>query len=101
MKIRSKDNVIVTTGRDKGKTGTVSRVLPDEMKVVVEGLNKRKVHIKSRRSEEAGKIIEKEMPIHISNVMLIDSKTKKPTRVGFKVDGKKKVRISKKSNTEI
>lgn len=102
MKIKKGDKVIVLAGKDKGKTGEVSRVIPAFNKVVVNGINIVKKHTKNRfNADKKGEIIDKTMPIDISNVALIDEKTNKPTRVGYKIDGDKKVRISKKSGQEI
>lgn len=101
MKIKKGDNVIVTTGRDKGKKGTVVKTLRDLDKVVVEGLNIRKKHQKPKRRGEKGQIIEIAMPMHVSNVMLIDPKGGKPTRVGYKVEDGKKIRIARKSGAKI
>jgi large subunit ribosomal protein L24 len=101
MKIKTGDNVVVLSGSDKGKTGKVLQVIQSTKKerifVVVEGLNKIKRHLKSRKAGEKGQIIELDGPIDISNVQLIDPKTKKPTRVGFSVDGNTKKRVAKKS----
>lgn len=102
MKIKKGDNVIVLSGQDKGKTGKVLKSLPLENKVVIEGVNVFKKHSKNRfTSDKKGEIVDKTMPVEVSNVALIDPKTKKPTRVGFKTVGDKKVRISKKSGQEI
>ena len=101
MKIKKNDNVIVRTGKDKGKTGKVVKTLRTENRVVVEGVNIAKVHQGARRNDQKGQIVERAMPIHISNVALIDPKSKKATRVGYKVDGGKKVRIAKKSGTAV
>lgn len=102
MKIKKGDKVIVTAGKYKGKTGEVLRALPKDDKIVVEGVNIAKRHKKNRASGTKGEIIEIAMPIHVSNVMLEDTKTKKPTRIGYKVDDKgKKVRFAKKSGEVI
>ena len=97
MKLKKGDKVIVTTGKDKGKTGEITTVFPKENKVIVGGLNMVKRHTKPSQ-ESAGGIVSKEMPIHVSNVALVDPKTGKATRVGYKVekDGHK-VRVAKKS----
>ena len=97
LKLKKGDKVIVTTGKDKGKTGEITTVFPKENKVVVSGVNMVKRHTKPSQ-ESAGGIISKEMPIHVSNVALVDPKTGKATRVGYKVekDGHK-VRFAKKS----
>ena len=99
MKIKVGDKVRVITGSNKGKEGKVSKVLRNESRVIVEGVNIVKKHRKGN-GQESGGIMEIEAPIHASNVMLLDPKTKKPTRVGITIDEKnnKKIRISKKSN---
>ena len=97
LKIKKGDKVIVITGKDKGKTGEVTKVLVQENKVIVSGINIAKRHTKPSQ-ESAGGIISKEMPIHISNVAYVDPKTSKPTRLGIKVDKDgRKVRVAKKS----
>lgn len=101
MKLKKDDKVIVITGKDKGKTGTIARVLPREGKVLVTGVNLVKVHMRARRSGEKGQIVEKNLPVHASNVSLVDPKTGKATRVGKKVVDGKKVRVAKKSNTTL
>ena len=102
MKIKKGDKVIVLAGKDKGKTGEVTRAFPQMDKVVVAGINIAKKHTKNRfNTDKKGEIIDKTMPIHISNVALIDSKTNKAARVGYKVEGDKKVRISKQSGQEL
>jgi len=100
MKIKKNDNVIVITGKENGKEGKVLAVDPINMKVTVEGINKVKKHVKPTTNEPGG-IIQVERPIDLSNVMLIDPNSKKPTRVGFKVEGGKKVRIAKVSGKEV
>lgn len=97
FKIRKGDTVIVCTGRDKGKRGEVLSVSKDDAKVLVKGLNVVKRHTKQSQTETGG-IISKEMPIHISNVALIDPKDKVATKVGFKfLEDGTKVRYAKKS----
>ena len=97
LKIKKGDKVIVITGKDKGKTGEVTKVLVQENKVIVSGINMAKRHTKPSQ-ESAGGIISKEMPIQISNVAYVDPKTNKPTRLGLKVDKDgRKVRVAKKS----
>ncbi len=93
MKVKKGDNVIVLSGKDKGKKGKVVKSMPKLEKVVVEGINIRKRHIKPRRQGEKGQIIERPAPIHVSNVMVICSKCNKPTRIGYKIykDGKSRV----------
>lgn len=101
MKIKKGDQVIVLTGRDKGKTGEVIKAMPTENAVVVSGINLVKRHTKPSQ-ESAGGIISKEKPINVSNVALMDPKSGKATRIGFKVekDGSK-VRVAKKSGEVI
>ena len=101
MKIKKGDNVIVIAGKEKNKSGKIVRVLVSSGKVVVEGLNIVKKYQRPKKTNEKGSMIDVSMPIHASNVMLIDPKTNKPTRVGKKKVGDKMVRISKKSNQEI
>lgn len=94
-KIRKGDDVVVTTGKDRGKRGTVLRVLPDADKLVVENVNVVKKHTKPNpQAGVPGGIVEKEMPIHVSNVMLYNPQSKKGDRVGFKILGDgRKVRV--------
>ena len=101
LKIRKGDRVIVRTGRDKGKSGEVLRVFPQDMRAIVQGINVVRRHQKQTPGKEGG-IVSKEMPIHISNIALRDPKTNKPTRVGYKTlaDGKT-VRIARKSKETI
>ena len=101
LKIKKGDTVVVLTGRDKGKSGSVLRALPIENKVVVQGVNIAKRHTRQSPSSQGG-IVEKEMPIHVSNVSHIDPKDNKPTRVGFKIlkDGTK-TRIARRSGEVI
>ena len=97
MHLKTGDKVVVITGKDKGKEGVVVGVKASKNKVVVEGVNVVKKHIRPSQSNPDGGIVEFEAPIHASNVMVADPKTGKPTRVGIKfVDGKK-VRFAKKS----
>ena len=103
LRIRTDDNVVVTSGKDKGKTGKVLRVEPKKNRVFVEGMNIQKRHTKPRsirdtqRAEAVGGVIETEGPIHISNVMLVDPKSRKPTRVSVKREDGRRTRVAKKS----
>jgi len=101
IKLKKGDEVIVLTGKDKGKTGKIVRVIPDIRKVIVTDINKYKKHQKPGNNEPGG-IIEKDMPLHVSNVAFYDTASKKGVRVGYtiKKDGKK-IRINKKSGKEI
>ena len=101
-RIRKDDTVIVITGKDKGRSGRVLKVLPKEERVVVEGLNLAKRHTKPDVANPNGGVISKEASIHVSNVALRDPKTGKPTRVGYKVNDKgRKVRFAKRSGESI
>ncbi len=106
-KIRRDDEVIVISGKDRGKTGKVLRVDPGKSRVFVEGLNIVKRHQRpsqvqgSTRPDAAGGVIEKEGPIHISNVMLIDPKDKKPTRVGVSREGGRRMRVTRRSGSKL
>ena len=93
-RVKKGDRVVVLTGKDKGRQGSVVRVMPKEERVVVEGLNMVQRHTRPTQGDPQGGIKNKEAPLHVSNVALIDSNGK-PTRVGFKVDGDKKVRVAK------
>ena len=100
MKIKKGDKVYIRVGKDKGKTGAVIDIDAKAGTVVVEGLNMVKRHAPAK-AKVAGQILAKPAPMNISKVALIDPKTKKPTRVGYKVIDGKKVRIAKKSGNEI
>ena len=93
-KIKKGDRVVVLTGKDKGRQGAVRKVMPKENRVVVEGLNMVQRHTRPSQTDPQGGIKNKEASLHLSNVAVVDSKGK-PTRVGFKVEGDKKVRIAK------
>ena len=93
-KIKKGDRVVVLTGKDKGRQGAVLKVLPKDERVVVEGLNMVQRHTRPSQGDPQGGIKNKEAPLHVSNVAIVDSKGK-PTRVGFRMDGDKKVRFAK------
>lgn len=101
MKIRKDDKVIIVSGKDKGKTGKVLHAFPRLNTVVVAGVNIKKVHKRPTKSNEKGQIIEQAAPVHVSNVMYLDPKTDKPSRIGYGMTGDKKVRISKKSGVSL
>jgi len=101
FKIKKGDKVVVITGSDRGKTGEVLRVLRSEMRVLVQGVNMVKRHTRQAPGEPGG-IIEKEAPVHISNVAHVDPRDDKPTRVGWKVvDAGRKVRVARRSGEVI
>jgi large subunit ribosomal protein L24 len=93
-KIKKGDRVVVLTGKDKGRQGAVSKVFPKESRVLVDGLNMVQRHTRPSQGDPQGGIKNKEAPLHVSNVAVVDSKGK-PTRVGFRMDGDKKVRFAK------
>ena len=98
IRIKSGDLVLVTSGDHKGSEGKVLRILREKNKAIVEGVNLVKKHQKPSAASPQGGITEKEAPIHISNLSLKDPKTGEATRVGFRMEGDKKVRFAKKSN---
>jgi large subunit ribosomal protein L24 len=107
LKIRRDDTVRVISGKDKGKTGKVLRVEPKKNRVFVEGMNIQKRHTRPRsirdvqRAEQVGGVVEREGPIHISNVMLVDPNGNEPTRVRITRDDGRRRRVAKKSGQEI
>jgi large subunit ribosomal protein L24 len=107
QRIKADDEVLVIGGKDRGKRGKVLRVEPKQHRVYVEGLNIVKRHQRpqqvagAQRAEQVGGVIEKEGPIHISNVMLLDPKDGKPTRIGTETEGGKRYRVSRRSGTRL
>ena len=101
LKIKKGDKIVVTTGKDKGKTGEVIRVMPKDEKVLVQGVNVAQRHQRQTQTTQGG-IVAKEMPLHVSNVAMVDPKDGSATKVGFKTlkDGRK-VRFAKKSGEVI
>lgn len=97
MHVKKGDKVMVITGKDKGKTGVILAAFPKKDRVLVEGVNIVKKHTKPNQSNPQGGIVSQEAAIHVSNVMPIDPKTGEPTRVGYKFEDGKKIRIAKKS----
>ena len=93
-KYKKGDEVIVKVGKDKGKIGKISKVITSNEKVVITGVNISKKHQKPSQDSKGG-IVDKEMPIHISNILAYDAKSKKSSKVGFKIDDGKKIRILK------
>jgi large subunit ribosomal protein L24 len=100
LKIKKGDNVVVIAGRDRGKTGEVIRVMPDEGRLVVQGVNMVKRHTAPRPGQPGG-IVEKEASIHVSNVAHVDPKESKPTRVGYKTVDGRKLRFARRSGEMI
>ena len=101
LHIKKGDTVYVNAGNDKGKTGKVLSVMPDKDRAIVEGINMVSKHTKPNPKQPQGGIVKQEAGIHISNLQLIDPQSGKATRVGYKMDGDKKVRFAKKSGEEI
>ena len=99
MKIKKDDTVIVIAGKDRGKTGKVLRAFPSENKVLVHNVNIQKRHQKPRKTGQKGQIVERAMPVHVSNVQILEGN--KGTRIGIKLLGDKKVRISRKTGKEL
>ena len=101
MRIRKGDTVLIISGKDRGRKGKVMRTLPKEGKVLVEGINLKKKHIRPKKSGEKGQIVEMPVPFDASDVKLICKRCGKATRVGYKIEGKKKFRICKKCGQEV
>lgn len=101
MKLKKGDNVVVIAGKDKGKKGAITEVFPSVNRVTVEGANVAKVSEKSRTKGGKGQIVSRAMPIHASNVMVLDPKKGERTRVAVKNIGGKNVRVAKKSGSEL
>jgi large subunit ribosomal protein L24 len=101
LHIKKGDTVIILAGKDKGKKGNVQKVLVEDQRVIVEGINMVSKSTKPSAKNPQGGIVKQEAPIHVSNVSLIDPKSGKPTRVSIKHEGKNVVRIAKKSGEEI
>jgi len=102
LRIKKGDRVIVLTGKDRGKEGTVVQAMPAVGKVVVQGVNTAKRHRKARTATEQGGIIDKDMPIPVSNVAVVSPGDGRPTRVGYRIDaGGTKVRICKRTGAEL
>lgn len=101
MKIKKDDTVLIISGKDRGRKGKVLRAFPKEQKILIEGINLKKKHLRPKREGEKGQIVEIPAQINISNVKLICPKCQKATRVGYKVEKDKKYRICKKCGKEI
>ena len=101
MKIKKGDQVLIISGKDRARKSKVIESFPKQRKIVVEGINLRKKHMKPKKSGEKGQIVEMPSPLNVSDAKLICSKCGKPTRVGYKTEGKRKYRICKKCKQEI
>ena len=101
MKIKKGDQVLIISGKDRGRKGKVLSAFPSEQKIMVEAVNIRKKHVRPKKQGEKGQIVKTPAPISISNIKLICPKCKKATRIGYKLEGEKKYRVCKKCGQEI
>ena len=102
MKIKKGDRVVVLSGKDRGKEGVVMRAIPKEDKVIVEGVNVAKKHQRPTRMTMQGGIIDKDMPLHVSNVAIVSPGDGKPTRVGYRFDDDgQKIRVCRRTGAEL
>ncbi len=101
MKIKTNDQVKILTGKDRGKTAKVIQVFPADDRVVAEGVNQIKKHLRARSRTEKGQVIALSAPLHISNVALVCPKCSRPIRIGFKIEGDKKMRVCRKCKAVI
>jgi large subunit ribosomal protein L24 len=101
MRIKKGDNVLIITGKDKGKKAKVLKSFPSKDMILVEGVNIKKTHKKPKKQGEKGQIVEISFPINASKAQILCSKCNKPTRIGYKIEGENKIRICKKCKIEI
>ena len=101
MKVKKGDSVLITAGKDKGRTGKIIKAIPKESKILVEGINLKKKHVRPKREGEKGQIVEIPAALDVSNVKIICPKCGKATRVGYKVEKERKFRVCKKCLQEI
>lgn len=101
MKIKKNDNIIMLSGKDRGKKGKVVVTLPEESRVIVEGLNLVKRHLRARKQGQKGQIISRERAVSVSSIALVCKSCGKPTRIGYRIDGDNKSRICKKCKAEV
>jgi len=101
MKIKQGDTILVIRGKDKGKKSKVLRGIPSESKILVEGVNIKKVHKRPKKDGEKGQVVEVPYPFSASKVKIICPKCNKPSRIGYKIEENRKYRICKKCNTEV
>lgn len=100
MKVKKGDQIKIITGNDRGKTGKVLAVLPELGKLIVEGINIKKKHVRPRSQGKKGELVRIPAPVNMSNVMIFCSKCNKPARIGYKIDNANKIRICKKCGNE-
>ena len=101
MRIRKGDQIIITKGKDRGRKGKVLKSFPRDGKILLEGLNMKKMHRKPRKQGEKGQIVEIPSPIDVSKIKLVCPKCGKPTRVGYRIEGENKTRVCKKCGGEV
>jgi large subunit ribosomal protein L24 len=101
LKIRKNDNVKIISGKDRGKSGKVLKVFVEDERILVEGVNMRKKHERAKRQDKKGEVITRPAPVSIANAMVVCPKCGKPSRIGYKVEGKQKTRVCKKCSAEI
>ena len=101
MKIKKGDTVLIISGKDKGKSAKVLKSLPKEVKVLVEGTNLKKKHVKPKKEGEKGQVVSIPLPIDVSNVKFVCPKCRKAVRLGYKIVGDKKFRVCKKCKSEV
>ncbi|HEX9722131.1 MAG TPA: 50S ribosomal protein L24 [Candidatus Paceibacterota bacterium] len=101
MKIKKGDNILVIAGKDRGRKGKVIRALPQDAKIVVEGIHMQKKHVRAKKAGEKGQIIEMPLPVNVSSVKIVCGKCQKATRVGYRASDGKKSRICKKCGAEL
>ena len=101
MRIKKGDKVLIIKGKDRGKSGKIARALPAKLMVVIEGLNLRKKTVKPKRGGEKGRIVSVAWPMRVENVMLFCDACSKPTRAGYRIEAKKKIRYCKKCEATV
>ncbi len=101
MKIHKGDQVLIISGKDKGRKGKVIEALPKQARIIIENINLRKKHVRPKKSGEKGQIVELPGPLDVSNVKIICPRCTKAARISYKLEGKKKYRICKKCNQEV
>ncbi len=101
MKVKKGDNVLIITGKDKGRTAKILTSLPKQRMILVEGMNLKSKHVKPKRQGEKGQVVKVPMPLQASNVKFLCPKCSKPSRLGYKIEGDKKFRICKKCKSEV
>ncbi|MCX6724187.1 MAG: 50S ribosomal protein L24 [Candidatus Staskawiczbacteria bacterium] len=101
MKVKKGDNILIIAGKDKGRTGKIIKAMPKELKVLVEGINLKKKHVRPKREGEKGQVVEIPAAMDVSNIKIVCPKCGKATRVGYSVENKEKYRICKKCKQKI